>query len=134
MSSMNRLGVARPSNSESTGINGLSAQGSTILDTLKKKMSQLKEELEVSKDELEKNRRILDEEKKRRECVSFESEEEFCGANPLGLLNLQSELFKQFFLFFFRLSWKCLLCKDVSNCWKKIWKRPMSVLLKPPLN
>jgi len=45
------------------------SSGSTILDTLKKKMSQLKEELETSKDEIERNRQILDEEKRRREVV-----------------------------------------------------------------
>jgi hypothetical protein len=45
------------------------SSGSTILDTLKKKMSQLKEELETSKDEVERNRQLLDEEKRRREVV-----------------------------------------------------------------
>ena len=36
--------------------------GTTILDTLKKKMNQLKEELEVSKDESERTRQHFDEE------------------------------------------------------------------------
>ncbi|CAF1017629.1 unnamed protein product [Brachionus calyciflorus] len=71
MSSLNRAGVlSRPSAGDSSVQNGV---GSTILDTLKKKMSQLKEELEVSRDEYEKTRQILEEEKRRRECVSFES-------------------------------------------------------------
>jgi outer membrane murein-binding lipoprotein Lpp len=43
--------------------------GATILDTLKKKMNQLKEELEISKDESDRSRQHLDEEKRRREVV-----------------------------------------------------------------
>lgn len=96
MSSLNRLGVNRPSNAEPGGVNGPMSQGSTILDTLKKKMSQLKEELEVSREELDKNRILLEEEKKRRECVSFESDvADVCHAT-LRLLSIQS---LRFFIF-----------------------------------
>jgi hypothetical protein len=52
------------------GVSDVPSPSATILDTLKKKMNQLKDELEVSKDELERTRTILDEEKRRRECVS----------------------------------------------------------------
>lgn len=48
----------------------LQSPSATILDTLKKKMNLLKEELEVSKDELERARQLLDEERRRRECVN----------------------------------------------------------------
>jgi hypothetical protein len=51
------------------GENGVNSPGATILDTLKKKMNQLKEDWEKSQDELEKTRHVLDEEKRRRECV-----------------------------------------------------------------
>jgi hypothetical protein len=51
------------------GGDGVNSPGSTILDTLKKKMNQLKEDWEKSQDELEKTRHSLDEEKRRRECV-----------------------------------------------------------------
>ena len=43
----------------------------TILDTLKKKMQMYKDELEVTKDESERFRHQLDEERRRREVVSF---------------------------------------------------------------
>lgn len=43
--------------------------GTTILDTLKKKMNVLKAELENAKDDLDRSHHQLDEEKRRRECV-----------------------------------------------------------------
>ena len=55
--------------SEHDTSNNVSSPGATILDTLKKKMNQLKEDFEKSQDELEKTRHELDEEKRRRECV-----------------------------------------------------------------
>ena len=45
--------------------------GTTILDTLKKKMNLLKGELETAKDDLDRSHHQYDEEKRRRECVSF---------------------------------------------------------------
>ena len=49
----------------------ISSQGTTILDTLKKKMNLLKGELENAKDDLDRNHHQFEEEKRRRECVSL---------------------------------------------------------------
>ena len=54
-----------------SGLMGQPSPSATILDTLKKKMNQLKDELEVSRDEGERSRLQLDEEKRRREVVSL---------------------------------------------------------------
>jgi hypothetical protein len=65
------LNIGKPNNANLNGASDTSpSPSSTILDTLKKKMNLLKEELETSKDELERSRLQLDEEKRRRECVS----------------------------------------------------------------
>jgi hypothetical protein len=66
-SASNITGVQAPA--AANGENGVNSPGATILDTLKKKMNQLKEDWEKSQDELEKTRHQLDEEKRRRECV-----------------------------------------------------------------
>jgi hypothetical protein len=67
-------GLNNVAKSSTSNINGANTEApspsTTILDTLKKKMSQLKDELEVSRDELERSRQQLEEEKRRRECVS----------------------------------------------------------------
>ncbi len=54
-----------------SGLMGQPSPSATILDTLKKKMNQLKDELEVSRDEGERTRQQLEEEKRRREVVSL---------------------------------------------------------------
>lgn len=54
-----------------SGLLGQPSPSATILDTLKKKMNQLKDELEVSRDEADRFRQQLDEEKRRREVVSL---------------------------------------------------------------
>jgi hypothetical protein len=54
-----------------SGLLGQPSPSATILDTLKKKMNQLKDELEVTRDEAERSRHQLDEEKRRREVVSL---------------------------------------------------------------
>ena len=48
-----------------------SSASATILDTLKKKMSLLKDELENAKDDIDRTHRQLDDEKRRRECVNY---------------------------------------------------------------
>jgi len=63
------LNIGKP-NANLNGADTSPSPSSTILDTLKKKMNLLKEELETSKDEHERSRVQLDEEKRRRECVS----------------------------------------------------------------
>lgn len=76
--------------------NNVSASPSTtILDTLKKKMNQLKDELETCRDESERTRQQLEEERRRRECVSsvFVTSiliqiSYFASLNWLGLLHM----------------------------------------------
>jgi hypothetical protein len=60
--SVNNRGDASPSQP---------SPGTTILDTLKKKMNLLKGELETAKDDLDRSHHQYDEEKRRRECVSY---------------------------------------------------------------
>jgi outer membrane murein-binding lipoprotein Lpp len=63
-------GINLSGNSKSNGVIGdLSSQSSPILDTLKKKMSQLKEDLETTKEEATQAATLYEEEKRRRECV-----------------------------------------------------------------
>lgn len=82
------ISINKPSattlNDSSSNIAAPSAS-STILDTLKKKMNQLKEELETSRDELERCRQNLDEEKRRRECVSALKNR--IGSNLISTIN-----------------------------------------------
>ena len=52
-----------------SGLLGQPSPSATILDTLKKKMNQLKDELESNKDENDRSRHQLEEEKRRREVV-----------------------------------------------------------------
>lgn len=68
--------TGKPSPSNINGIDQPQQQqqpspGATILDTLKKKMNQLKEELESSKEDAERYRSQFEEEKRRREVVSL---------------------------------------------------------------
>jgi len=58
-------------NGVDSGLNSTPSSGSSILDTLKKKMNQLKEELEISRDESTRYQHSLEEEKRRREIVNF---------------------------------------------------------------
>lgn len=87
----------------------LQSPSATILDTLKKKMNLLKEELEVSKDELERARQLLDEERRRRECVNsslthsffLSFEKLFLLLFNLSFSNNSHFCFKIFGIFFF---------------------------------
>lgn len=66
-----RVGVGgNASNASVNSPNNQPSQSATILDTLKKKMTLLKDELENAKDELDRSHHQLEEEKRRRECVS----------------------------------------------------------------
>ena len=68
--------TGRPTGSNINGVDsGLTSttpsSGSSILDTLKKKMNQLKEELEISRDESTRYQHSFEEEKRRREIVKL---------------------------------------------------------------
>lgn len=49
------------------------SQQTSLLDVLKKKMRQAREEAEQAKDEADEVKRLLEEERKKREDVSFET-------------------------------------------------------------
>ena len=94
--------------------------GATILDTLKKKMNQLKEELEISKDESERSRQNLDEEKRRREVVRdyivvvvFFVFPMFLSSSLLSLLI--SFLFTSRFQTSNRIEYKITFCSNFKN-------------------
>jgi septal ring factor EnvC (AmiA/AmiB activator) len=71
----NRANLISSNKSPTHNLNGgdMASPSTTILDTLNKKMSQLKDELETSRDELERSRQQLEEERRRRECVSVQT-------------------------------------------------------------
>lgn len=59
------------------------AQQTSLLDVLKKKMRQAREEAEQAKDEADEVKRLLEEERKKREDVSFRCN---CCAGPFDFL------------------------------------------------
>jgi hypothetical protein len=68
-----RVGVGGSTSNASVNNRGDTTQPSpsaTILETLKKKMTLLKDELENAKDEHDRSHHQLEDEKRRRECVS----------------------------------------------------------------